>query len=207
MKLILVRHGQTDFNLENRYLGALDPPLNDTGIAQAQALRSSLPCLPDVLVCSPLLRARQTAAILCGDTPRQPVIEPAFHERNVGVYEGLTQQEARERFPGLWARNVTRCWRDAPDGGESISAVAHRVEAGLCRLLRQYPDGMVLLVAHGFVAKVVRALAGAGLQGFHEWSLGNADSLTLEIAAGQGGLLSASALDTAAGEAAAGHGA
>lgn len=181
MKLIVVRHGQTAFNLEERYLGALDPDLNANGISQAQAIAPHLPARPDVVISSPLRRARQTADIVCAALGVQAGIDPAFRERDVGVYEGLTRQEAEARFPELWARNVTRRWHEAPPGGESISAVCHRVHAGLVRVVARHGSATVLLVAHGFVAKVLRALSGAGLADFHEWQLKNGQSLVLQI--------------------------
>ena len=64
MKLLVVRHGEIQFNVEHRYLGALDPELTAKGIAQATALHSALPVHLDAIVCSPLRRAQQTAEIL-----------------------------------------------------------------------------------------------------------------------------------------------
>ena len=181
MNLLLVRHGQTAFNLEQRYLGALDPPLNDTGIAQAQRLRARLPEGIDVLISSPLLRARQTAEILRGDSGPAVVVNDAFRERNVGVFEGLTQREARLAFPGLWARNITRQWSAAPDEGETIAAVFARVHAGLAELLQHNADATVLLVAHGFVAKVIRAIARGDHHDLFDWQLDNAAICELQV--------------------------
>ena len=99
MKLLLVRHGETHFNAEHRYLGALDPELNAKGLSQARDLHSVLPVNLDAIVCSPLRRARQTAEILCRSRGFTPKLNDAFRERNVGVFEGLTQEEARIQFP------------------------------------------------------------------------------------------------------------
>lgn len=181
MKLLLVRHGQTEFNLEHRYLGALDPPLNDTGIAQAQRLRAQLPGSIDVVISSPLLRARQTAELLRHDTAPAAITDDAFRERNVGVFEGLTQDEARTAFPDLWARNITRQWHAAPDGGETIDAVFARVHSGLTRLLDRHADATVLLVAHGFVAKVIRAIALSDHRDMFDWQLDNAAICELQL--------------------------
>ncbi|UCJ15286.1 histidine phosphatase family protein [Pseudomonas sp. MM211] len=181
MKLLLVRHGQTAFNLEHRYLGALDPPLNDAGIAQAQRLRAQLPDSIDVVISSPLLRARQTAEVLRHDTAAAVITDDAFRERNVGVFEGLTQDEARTAFPDLWARNITRQWHAAPDGGETIAAVFARAHTGLTRLLEHYADATVLLVAHGFVAKVIRAIARGDHHDLFDWQLDNAAICALQV--------------------------
>lgn len=181
MNLIVLRHGQTSFNRENRYLGSLDPALNDVGIAQAHSLTQNLSIQPTAVICSPLLRARQTAEILCTHLGITPEIDPSFRERDVGVYEGLTQQEAQERFPELWAKNVTRLWHEAPPNGESIAEVAHRVHAGINQLSARFAESTVLLVAHGFVAKVIRALSGAGHQDFYDWQLKNGEFLNINV--------------------------
>ncbi len=172
--LFVVRHGQTRFNAEQRYLGALDPELNANGIAQATALCAALPSSLDAVVCSPLRRARQTADIVCADRGLVPDINHAFRERNVGVFEGLTREEARSRFPTLWTQNITRQWNAAPTDGETIAQVFERVTDGLRTLSERYAGQRVALVAHGFVAKVVRALCHPDSDDFFEWQLDNA---------------------------------
>lgn len=86
-----------------------------------------------------------------------------FRERDAGIFEGLTQADAREQYPQLWSQNITRRWDAGPTGGESISDVVERVRDGLVELESKYPSKTVLLVAHGFVAKVIRALAKGGV--------------------------------------------
>jgi broad specificity phosphatase PhoE len=173
MKLLIVRHGETQFNAEHRYLGALDPQLNAKGISQAVELQSVLPVNLDAVVCSPLRRARQTADILCQSRGYSAKVNYAFRERNVGVFEGLTQEEARTQFPDLWAQNVTRSWGGAPTGGETINEVVERISEGLNELYASYAGKVVALVAHGFVAKVARAIAQEGFQDFFDWQLAN----------------------------------
>lgn len=179
MKLLLVRHGQTQANAEHRYLGALDPPLNDMGLQQARAMAATLDQTVDFVYGSPLLRARQTAEIMASTLGLPVRVDPAFRERHVGVFEGLTQDEARRQFPALWAMNITRQWHAAPDGGETIAAVFKRVAQGLTRMVKAHPEAAVLLVAHGFVAKVLRALVLGSTSDFFDWQLGNGAMLTL----------------------------
>jgi len=183
MKLLIVRHGETHFNAEQRYLGALDPQLNAKGISQAIELRTVLPSNLDAIVCSPLRRARQTADILCQSRGFTPQVNNAFRERNVGVFEGLTQDEARAQFPELWTQNVTRQWRGAPTGGETIDDVLERVARGLNELYSTHAGMVVVLVAHGFVAKVARAINLARFQDFFEWQLPNGAICELEFTA------------------------
>lgn len=147
MELVVIRHGETRANAEGRYLGALDLPLNYRG--REQAVELALPIR----------------------------IEPAFHERHVGLFEGLTQIEARERYPALWARNITRRWDEAPPGGESLDAVIARVSRGLTALVHRHGGERVLLVA-----KVIRALTGAGFADFFSWQLHNGGRLVVRLA-------------------------
>lgn len=180
MNLYVVRHGQTWANAEQRYLGALDPELSETGVGQAHELCGRLPVRVDALVSSPLLRARQTADILGIHLGLATCIVDGFRERNVGVFEGLTQQEARQRHPDLWARNITRQWNAAPPGGESIAQVVRRVHRALLELEATWHSRNVVLVAHGFVAKTIRALALGDFSDFFQWQLPNAELLALQ---------------------------
>ncbi|MBH1963412.1 MAG: histidine phosphatase family protein [Comamonadaceae bacterium] len=184
MKLLVVRHGQTQANAEQRYLGAFDLPLNELGVLQAKDIARTLSSDINALYCSPLLRARQTSALISETLGIPSRIAPAFRERNVGVFEGLTQLEAATQFPLLWARNATRHWRDAPDGGESIEEVFLRVAAGLAQLRCDHGSKSILLVAHGFVAKVLRALVSNQSSDFFDWQLGNGHTLELQIPEG-----------------------
>jgi broad specificity phosphatase PhoE len=91
MVLYVTRHGETNFNAQGRYAGSTDVPLNETGIKQARELAGRLSGMKfDVVVSSPMLRARQTADIVCAELGMEYIIYPQFAERNVGVYEGLT---------------------------------------------------------------------------------------------------------------------
>lgn len=179
MNLYVARHGQTWANVEHRYLGSLDPELTELGRQQATQLRAQLPARVDILATSPLLRARQTAQILSEPLGLEPQVLQAFRERHVGVFEGLTQAEAKARYPELWARNITRQWDLAPPGGESIAEVAERVRGGLQDLARRYSGRTVVLVAHGFVAKTLRGLASNDFADFYDWQLGNGEVLFL----------------------------
>ncbi|WP_298581747.1 histidine phosphatase family protein [uncultured Luteimonas sp.] len=183
MKLLVVRHGETRFNAEHRYLGALDPDLNAKGVSQALVLSSTLPRCVDAIVCSPLQRARRTAEIIGSERGQNPTVIDAFRERNVGVFEGLTQAEAQARFPELWSQNVTRLWEGAPTGGETIDEVVTRVAKGLDDLYESHAGRAVALVAHGFVAKVVRAICRTDFQDFFEWQLANAAVCELTLTA------------------------
>ncbi|MDE1194204.1 MAG: histidine phosphatase family protein [Pseudomonas sp.] len=180
MRLYMVRHGQTQANAEQRYLGSLDPELNASGREQAAALSLELPDSIDLIAVSPLRRARQTAEILNYRAHLPLQVVDAFRERNVGVFEGLTQAEAQQLYPELWRQNITRQWDASPPDGESISQVVARVHQGLVTLAEEGATQNVLLVGHGFVAKTVRALVRQDFSDLFDWQLGNGHWLVLE---------------------------
>ncbi|QZP31086.1 histidine phosphatase family protein [Pseudomonas sp. DR48] len=181
MQLYVVRHGETEANAKGRYQGSLDAQLNENGVVQAMVLRTKLPAHIDSVVASPLRRAQQTARIIFVDGLLTVRTLDAFRERSVGVFEGLTQHEARERYPELWVQNITRRWALAPTDGESIEQVFERIRAGLNELLAANAHQVVVLVAHGFVAKVIRALVRRDLSDFFDWQLRNGEVLSLQI--------------------------
>ncbi len=183
MRLLLVRHGRTRSNAEGRYQGSIDVPLDEVGVAQAQALDALLPRDLELVLASPLQRARATAEIFCAARSLPLAIEPGFRERSVGVYEGLTAAEIGERHPEARARELMRSWDEAPPGGESLGELFARVEAALAGLRARYAERRVVLVAHGFVARAVRALCIGRADDFYAWQLANAGVLDVRIPA------------------------
>lgn len=180
MHLHVIRHGETWANAEHRYLGALDPELTERGREQAASISKKLPTCIQVMIVSPRLRAQQTAQILNQALNLETVTMDYFRERDVGVFEGLTQEEAKALHPVLWAQNITRQWTIGPTGAESIAEVVTRVHQGLAELAALYPTQAVLLVAHGFLAKVIRALAKGDFSDFYTWQLSTGEMLVLE---------------------------
>lgn len=181
--LLVIRHGRTALNVEERYLGALDPSLDARGFEQASVLADTLHGQADAIICSPKLRAMQTAEVLsvAWGLPLRSL--DAFAERNVGVFEGLTREEARATYPTLWEQNITRQWNAAPPGGETIETVFERVKQGLDIVRRDYPDQSVVLVAHGFVAKVIRAmLLDLSWEQFFAYAMKNGDVARYSLA-------------------------
>ncbi|WP_421342196.1 histidine phosphatase family protein [Aeromonas veronii] len=195
MELVVIRHAETQANAEGRYQGSLDIGLNDDGVRQIFCLAEKVAVAQqpfDRLLASPLLRTRESAAILSRQLGLPVELVPAFRERDVGLFEGLTQVEARTRYPELWARNITRRWAEAPPGGETIDEVIARVSQGLTELASTMPTMQgerVLLVAHGVVAKVIRAVTMAGFDDFFEWQLPNGGMLSVRLSLADGGPL------------------
>ncbi|WP_368151030.1 histidine phosphatase family protein [Aeromonas sp. R2-4] len=192
MELVVIRHGETQANAEGRYQGALDIGLNESGQRHIARLADEVAATQapfDRLLASPLLRTRESAAILSRQLGLHVELVSAFRERDVGLFEGLTQAEARDRYPELWARNITRRWADVPSGGETIDEVIARVSQGLTELVSTMQGERILLVAHGVVAKVIRAVTIAGFDDFFEWQLPNGGMLSVRLSLDDGGPL------------------
>lgn len=154
-RLYIIRHGTTDFNKQNRYLGRTDLSLTNSGREQAFNIKNYIEKLGvDIVISSPLKRATETAEII-KPTNIRIIVDFAFIERSVGIYEGLTKEEARKKHPDLFAKNITRIFNKAPTGGETILEVQRRVFIGLDKIKKIYRGKNILIVMHAFVAKVV----------------------------------------------------
>lgn len=140
--ILLVRHGETDWNLERRVQGHTDRPLNGTGLAQAQTLAETLAQEQiDAVYASDLSRALETARAVA-DTRGLPVETlPGLREKHFGTWEGLTDAEIRERFPEATGGS----WGDA----ETREQLAERVLAALAEITAANPGGRALVVTHG----------------------------------------------------------
>lgn len=177
-QVLLVRHGQTDWNLAQRVQGQLDIPLNHAGRAQAAALGRALATEPlDAIYSSDLMRAYETAAAVAAQ-PGQPEVRPeaGLRERRFGSFEGLSFAEIEARFPRDNERWRTRDLAYAPGGhGEPLPVFHERALVAVTRLAQRHLGGRILLVSHGGVLDCLyRAAQGLGLQAGRHWPLGNA---------------------------------
>jgi len=149
-ELLLVRHGETDWNAERRWQGHADPPLNERGRAQARELAERLTGERiDALYTSDLCRARQTADEVAARLGLDPVPVADLREVDVGEWSGLTHAEIEARWPGAERWQV----------GETPDAMAERVVAAVRRIADAHPGGRVLIVSHGGPIRAVRAAA------------------------------------------------
>ena len=152
MYLLLLRHGEADWNNEGRVQGHSDTPLNANGIAQARQLAARVAAEESfaALYASPLARARVTAEIVAQEYGIAPVLDDRLKEQCLGKFEGLTDTEFEQRFPGALA-----AWRADPlrsplPGQEKRDAFQQRVQAFLDDLRARHTDGMrVAVVTHG----------------------------------------------------------
>lgn len=147
--LVIVRHGETDWNLVQRIQGSTDIPLNDTGRAQAAAAAESLAGETwHAIVTSPLSRARETARIIARRLDLgEPQVDDRLVERAYGEAEGLDAAALADRFPGM----------EGVPGLERRGDVTRRVLPALESIALENPGRRVLIVAHGgVIGSVVR---------------------------------------------------
>ncbi|UJL48360.1 histidine phosphatase family protein [Virgibacillus sp. NKC19-16] len=162
--ICLIRHGETDWNAGGRLQGMTDIPLNDKGIRQAEECAAFLRAVDyDVLIASPLKRAKRTAEII-NNKLNLPFVEMEdFKERAFGDAERMTMEERLTAYPD----------KNFPNQEES-EAFTHRVMAGIDTITQNYPDKSVLLVAHGAVINVILTVISNGEIGADKTKLLNA---------------------------------
>jgi len=151
--VLVLRHGETDWNRERRVQGWAPTPLNDRGREQAAAVGRYLASEHDVdrIVASDLERTRETAVRVLNHADATVEYERAWRERHFGVYQGLLYENLFERFPGLlFGDSEVDTIEYEPEGGESFAAMYERVLTGWEELLAGAdPDETILVVAHG----------------------------------------------------------
>ncbi len=149
-KLCLVRHGQTDWNLEGRYQGQSDTPLNENGRIQARLLAKKLGGFSFAAIyASDLERTRETAAIIGGALGLPVTLDQRLREINQGQWEGQLVEHIRERYAELWRQRSLDPASLRPPGGETVAEVAARVYAVLDDVARRHPNASVVIVSHG----------------------------------------------------------
>ncbi len=180
VRLILVRHGKTEWNESGRYQGSSDVGLSATGFEEAEGLRQRLADEKiDIIYCSDLKRASQTAQAIASGRNLELVPCKELREIDFGEFEGLTFDEVERRYPDIhWWQS-----RDADKRlpqGESISQLAARVERFIAGNLARHHNGeTVLVVAHGGTLRVLIChLLNLSLE--HWWQLG-LDSASISV--------------------------
>ncbi len=161
--LFLLRHGRTDWNRTGRWHGQADVQLDELGVRQAKAFAELAPRLrPDVVVASPLGRARHTAATAAAALGTQLMIDPRLLEVDVGEWEGLTDSEIFDLDPTLrWSRGTDRRFSAT---GETPTECGKRVAAALAEQATTHPGKRVLVVSHAYAIR-------AGVGSLLEWDL------------------------------------
>jgi broad specificity phosphatase PhoE len=154
-KILLVRHGQTDWNDIQKFQGTTDIPLNEAGLAQAEAVARRVAGWPvDVVYVSPLTRARQTADLIAAAHGQSPVVMEELKEVNFGSWEGLhykTLTEQKDKALLKWIADPFFC---IPEGGEDWTSIKRRAERVVQRVLDSQHRHTVI-VSHGGIMKAL----------------------------------------------------
>ena len=150
MQLYVARHGQTQWNVDLKVCGRTDIPLTETGIQQAKVLAEDAKDKNiDLILVSPLLRARQTAAVVAEKCGIPVIVDERLIEQDYGEYEGVNRLH-----PGFL--HCKRNFGTRYPGGESMLDIACRIYDLLDEIPKKYPDKVVLLVCHGGVMRTIR---------------------------------------------------
>lgn len=166
MTVFLLRHGQTQGNLERRYIGSSDQPLCAQG---REALKTLHPPAVDKLYVSPLLRCRETAALLYPGMEQEAV--PGLREADMGVFEGHTYEELKDD-------PTYQAWLDSagespPPGGENKETVRQRTASAFLSIVQRHKEkDRIALVIHGGTIMTILELFEAGHQ-FYSWQVPN----------------------------------
>ncbi len=177
-RVLLIRHGQSEWNADGRWQGQADPALTDLGRRQAQHASRALGVV-DAIVSSDLQRAAETAAIIAGELGVGPlVLDPDLRERHAGEWQGLTRADIERDWPGYLgppppiegsaeagapAAQVTEDGgpRRRPPGWEPDDAVIGRAIAALIRIHDLVPHGEAIVVTHGGLVYALEGRFGA----------------------------------------------
>ncbi len=173
--LYLIRHGETEGAEKRRYKGSIDVPLSENGIRQMEQLSayivkeikncSNPPSPPllkggkggllDAVYCSDLKRAIKSAELIAEPHSINPIIVPSLRERNFGIWEGMSFDEIKEKYPekfDAWAGNPLKF---SPMGGESTMEMKERVIGAFDTIITNHKGENVAMVAHGGVNRIV----------------------------------------------------
>jgi probable phosphoglycerate mutase len=171
-RFLLIRHGQTEWNRVERFRGRADVPLNETGVAQARATgeRVAAAWRPEAVYSSPLSRAARTAQAIASHFGIEVQIHPGLADIDYGEWQGLTPDEARDRWP-----EQARAWFEAPQdaripGGETLDILRARAMAAVKEIAARHPEQTVVLLGHTVVNRII-LLGVLGLGNDRFWRL------------------------------------
>jgi len=165
-EIILIRHGETEWNSQQRMQGHSNSDLSSVGQAQIQALGQWMKNVPfDHIYSSDSLRAKHTAEAITQFSGHKLKIDLRLREKNLGVFEGLTSEEARERHPEVFRLFKTAGSKYVIDEGESTQQLQDRALEIVDEIRIKHPEERVLLVTHGgFIRVVMKYSLGLSLE-------------------------------------------
>ena len=157
-RLLLIRHGETDWNQEGRWQGQADVPLNEAGRRQAERISELLEeCPIEAVYSSDLQRACETARVLAAEKGLPLVVDERLREIHQGDWQGLKVSEIEASYGRLFKERNSDLLNVAPPGGETATLVKQRMLAAICDILAQHTGKTVAIFSHGFSLAVLRA--------------------------------------------------
>ena len=169
-EIILIRHGETEWNRREIFRGRIDIELNETGIRQAELLARYLSQVKIAAIySSPLRRALETAETMASYHKLEVVTTPKLIDFDYGEWQGLPHQEVKDKYRELYAEWLKNPHRVKMPGGESLSDVRRRALNVVGSVTSRYQD-TVVLVSHRVVNKVL-ICALLGLNNSHFWNV------------------------------------
>ena len=154
-RVLIWRHGQTDWNAEYRWQGKTDIPLNEVGISQADlAARAIAKLEPVAIVASPLQRAHRTAGALANVVNLPIVLDERLRETDGGVWEGMTQSDIRSQYAAELDAWFANPHLKAGLTGESPAEVGQRMRAAIEEHAKAVSDGLLVVASHGGAARM-----------------------------------------------------
>ena len=173
--LILIRHGETIWNTQLRMQGSLDSDLTLKGESQIKALGEWMKEVPfDYLYCSDSGRARKTAEAISKYTGHTLNFDKRLQEKNLGIFEGLTSEEAREQYPETFKLFKTAGANYEIDQGESTQQLLDRALEVIEEIRIRHPQKVVVAVTHGGVVRVLmKHVLGIPLDAPTQFLIGN----------------------------------
>ncbi len=170
-KVMLVRHGETDWNREEVFRGRIDVELNQNGREQARALAEATGIFQiDAIYSSPLSRSLETARIVADVHHLDVEVAAGFIDLHYGEWQGLKHREVKEKYPDLYIR-----WQVSPHlvrfpGGESLEDMGKRALKELTTIVTEHEGQTVMIVSHRVVSKVILCSI-IGLGNSHFWKI------------------------------------
>ncbi len=175
-EILLIRHGETDWNAQGRLQGTLDTPLNGNGVRQAEiAARALKEHGIQTIYASPMLRARKTAELIEAETGAALIIRQGLREKDFGALQGMRPEEINAEY-GEILRDMRSILDLSPNGSESNREVMVRLQPVIDEI--SAVEKKVLIVTHGAVARILyRMLTKPTEDEFHRFRLGNCQVL------------------------------
>lgn len=179
MKLLITRHGQTDWNVQGRIQGKTDIELNSIGRQQAKIAGEKLKNQEiDVIIASPLKRAAITAQLIVGDRKIPIIYDKRIEERGFGEFEGKTKEEFN--LEEIWNYKLNKQYENA----ESVGTLFNRVYQFLDEIKEKYKDKTVLVVSHGGITVPIRVYCEGmpeGIEVLRGFGIGNCEIREYEL--------------------------